>query len=163
MHVQVFRQQRLINGIKFCCIQILQSHWLRQNAQCDLPRSCFSIRPAWVTTITRFLFFKCTAIKHFPFNPNDSKNFRWTLSNHLKQKTRLTMFLFIISCGLHLLFLYLIERYRWRSVFPWLLFVDQALFSHSISLASSAHASQEGLWWTEDSCSGVSIISRVTN
>jgi len=43
-----------------------------------------------------------------------------------------------ISCGLYsratyiFLFLYLIERYRWRSVFPWLRFVYQTLFSYSI-------------------------------
>jgi len=44
---------------------------------------------------------------------------------------------FFISCGLqsgalHFLFLYFIERHRWRSVFPWPSFVDQALLSHSI-------------------------------
>jgi len=37
-----------------------------------------------------------------------------------------------ITGGLHFLFLYFIERHRWRSVFPWLSFVDQALLSHSI-------------------------------
>jgi len=36
-----------------------------------------------------------------------------------------------IKGGLQFLFLYFIERYRWRSVFPWLRFVDQTL-SHSI-------------------------------
>jgi len=28
--------------------------------------------------------------------------------------------------------LYLVERYRWRSVLPWLCFFDQAFFPHSI-------------------------------
>jgi len=37
-----------------------------------------------------------------------------------------------IKGGLQLLFLYFIERYRWRSVFPWLPFVDQTLLSDSI-------------------------------
>jgi len=37
-----------------------------------------------------------------------------------------------IKGGLHFLFLYFIERYRWRSVFHWLRFVDQTLLSHSI-------------------------------
>jgi len=31
-----------------------------------------------------------------------------------------------------ILFLRLIERYIWRSVFPWLRFVDRTLISHSI-------------------------------
>jgi len=33
--------------------------------------------------------------------------------------------------GLHFLFIYLVERYRWHSVFPWLCFVNQAHFLHS--------------------------------
>jgi len=33
-----------------------------------------------------------------------------------------------------------------------------AFYFHS---ASHAHPSQEGLWWTEDSCGGVNIITRV--
>jgi len=37
-----------------------------------------------------------------------------------------------IKGGLQLLFFYFIERYRWRSVFPWPHFVDQILLSHSI-------------------------------
>jgi len=37
-----------------------------------------------------------------------------------------------IKGGLHFLFLFFIKRYRWRSVFPWLRFVDQTLLSHSI-------------------------------
>jgi len=38
-----------------------------------------------------------------------------------------------IKGGLPFLFLCLIERYSWRSsAFPWLRFVDQTLFSHSI-------------------------------
>jgi len=32
-----------------------------------------------------------------------------------------------IKSGLHFLFFYFIERYRWRSLFPWLRFVDQIL------------------------------------
>jgi len=32
-----------------------------------------------------------------------------------------------ITGGLHFLFLYIIERHRWRSVFPWLRFVHQTL------------------------------------
>jgi len=39
---------------------------------------------------------------------------------------------FTIEGGLYFLFLYLIETYRWRSVFPWLRFVEQTLLSHSI-------------------------------
>jgi len=38
----------------------------------------------------------------------------------------------VIKGGLYFLFLYLIEMHRWRSVFPWLRFVDQTLFSYSI-------------------------------
>ena len=65
-------------------------------------------------------------------------------------KRRLINF-FIISCGLQsgrltFLFLYLIETYKWRSVFPWLRFVDQTLRSHSIFSASRANPSQEELW-----------------
>jgi len=41
--------------------------------------------------------------------------------------TRLT-----IKGGLHFSFLYFIERFRWRSVFPWLRFVDRTILSHSI-------------------------------
>jgi len=59
----------------------------------------------------------------------------------------------IIKGSLYILLIYLIERYRWRSVFPCTRFVDQAL--HILfSSASRAHPSQEGLWGTEGSCSG---------
>jgi len=34
--------------------------------------------------------------------------------------------------GLHFIFLHLIERHRWRSVFLWLRFVDQSFLSNSI-------------------------------
>ena len=37
-----------------------------------------------------------------------------------------------ITGGLHFLFLYFIEGCRWRSVFPWLRFVDQTFLSQSI-------------------------------
>ena len=37
-----------------------------------------------------------------------------------------------IKVELHFLFFCFIERYRWRSVFPWLRFVDQILISHLI-------------------------------
>jgi len=40
--------------------------------------------------------------------------------------------LLTIKSGLHFLFIYFIERYRWRSVFPWLRFVEKILLSHSI-------------------------------
>jgi len=33
---------------------------------------------------------------------------------------------------LHFLFFYFIETYRWRSVFPWLRFVNQIHLSHSV-------------------------------
>jgi len=38
----------------------------------------------------------------------------------------------ITKGGLHFLFLYFIERYRWRSVFRWRRFFDQTLISHYI-------------------------------
>ena len=50
-------------------------------------------------------------------------------------KPRLINFFFIILCGLKsrpAYIFYFIERYRWRSVFPWLRFVDQILLSQSI-------------------------------
>jgi len=68
---------------------------------------------------------------------------------------------FIISCGLQssgAYIFYFIERYRWRSVFLWLSFVDQ-IFRIRMSSALRAYPLQEGLWWTEGSCSGVSIIN----
>jgi len=37
-----------------------------------------------------------------------------------------------VKGGLHFLFFYFIERYRWRSVFPHVHFVDQIILSHSI-------------------------------
>jgi len=37
-----------------------------------------------------------------------------------------------VKGGLHFLFFCFIERYRWRSVFPYAHFVDQILLSHSI-------------------------------
>jgi len=57
-----------------------------------------------------------------------------------------------IKGGLYFVFLNFMERFRWRSVFPWLHFVDQTLFRIRFSSASRAHPSQEGLWWTEGSC-----------
>ena len=42
-----------------------------------------------------------------------------------------------IKGGLYFLFLYFIERYRRRSVFPWLRFVDQILLSHSIFFSTT--------------------------
>jgi len=43
-------------------------------------------------------------------------------------------------------------------------FVSIELSFHILfSSASRAHPSQEGLWWTEGNCSGVNIITRVTN
>jgi len=59
-----------------------------------------------------------------------------------------------MTCGLHLLFLYLIEKHKWRSVFPWLRFVDQTLFTHSILFRIICTLPQEVLWWTGGSCSG---------
>ena len=62
-------------------------------------------------------------------------------------------------------FLYRIERSRWRSAFPWLCFADKTFFAFSTFASASranVHApSHEGLWWTEGSSSGVSIIARV--
>jgi len=37
-------------------------------------------------------------------------------------------------------------------------FLSTKFFRIRFSSASRAHPSQEGLWWTEGSCSGVSII-----
>ena len=37
-----------------------------------------------------------------------------------------------VKGGLHFLFFYFIESYRWRSVFPHVHFVDQIILSHSI-------------------------------
>jgi len=47
------------------------------------------------------------------------------------------------SCDLHFLFFYFIERFRWRSVFPWLRFVDQILCIR-FSSASRAQQSRKG-------------------
>jgi len=49
------------------------------------------------------------------------------------------------------------RKYRWCSVFPWLQFFrpDSLFTFYSPQYhVHSAHLSQEGLWWTEGSCSG---------
>jgi len=78
-------------------------------------------------------------------------------------KPRFTNMFFIILCGLQsraltFFFFKLIEfeKSRCRSVFPWLLFVEQALFSHYLSsLEHHVHTpSQKRLWCTEGNCSG---------
>jgi len=49
-------------------------------------------------------------------------------------------------------------------IFSWLRFFDQTLFFRILfSSASRAHFVTRGLWWTEGSCSGESIITRVAN
>jgi len=53
--------------------------------------------------------------------------------------------------GLHFMFLYLIERYRW---FLGYVLSTKLSFRILFSSASCAHSSQEALWWTEGSCSG---------
>jgi len=59
-----------------------------------------------------------------------------------------------ITGGLHFLFLYFIERHRWRSVLPWLNFVDQTLHRHSIffpimctSVTGGMMINRRQLWW----------------
>ena len=44
-------------------------------------------------------------------------------------------------------------KYRWCSGFPWLCFFRPNSLHILFSSASRAHLSQEGLWWTEGSCS----------
>ena len=52
----------------------------------------------------------------------------------------------IINGGLHSLFLYLIERHRWRSVFTWLRsFFDQTFFSHSIHFSTTCTSVTGGI------------------
>jgi len=55
---------------------------------------------------------------------------------------------FTIKSGLHFLFFYFIESYRWRSVFPWLHFVEQILLSYSIffSITFTSVTGSGGLW-----------------
>jgi len=67
----------------------------------------------------------------------------------------------LISC-IYIIF-YLVERYRWRPAFPWLRFFQPNSFHVVFSAASRAHPLLERVWWTEGSCSGVNIITRVTN
>ena len=50
-----------------------------------------------------------------------------------------------IKSGLHFLFFCFVERYGWRSVFPWLRFVDQILLSHSILLVITCTSVTEGI------------------
>jgi len=61
----------------------------------------------------------------------------------------------IIKGGLHFLFLYVIERCRWRSVLPWLHFIDLSLRLYAFySLQNQMHTPpQKVLWWTGGSCS----------
>jgi len=66
-----------------------------------------------------------------------------------------------IKGGLHFIFLYLIEKCTSSSVFPWLRFVNKLSFHILFSSASRVYPSQEGLWRTEGSYSGVNIITRV--
>jgi len=47
--------------------------------------------------------------------------------------------------GLHFLFFYFIERYRWRSVSSWERFVDQILISHSIFFSITCKSVTEGI------------------
>jgi len=53
------------------------------------------------------------------------------------------------------LFLYFFETYRRRSVFLDSILSTKLSFRILLFSASRAHQSQEGLWWTESSCSGV--------
>ena len=61
------------------------------------------------------------------------------------------------------LFLYAIESIDDAQSFLRYVFSTTLSFRILLSSASHAHPSQEWLWWTEGSCSGVSIITRITN
>jgi len=50
-----------------------------------------------------------------------------------------------IKGGSHFLFFYFIERYRWRSVFPWLRFIDQTLLSHSFFFSNTCTSVTAGI------------------
>ena len=64
-----------------------------------------------------------------------------------------------IKGGLHFV-LYLIERYWWRSAFPWLRFFRQSFhFTYCILFSITCTSVTAGLWWTEGSCSGVSTLA----
>jgi len=70
------------------------------------------------------------------------------------------MMFFIISCGLLFYFFTLSKD----DAQPFLGYVlSNKFFRIRFSSASRAHTSQEGLWWTEGSCSRVSITTRVVN
>jgi len=51
----------------------------------------------------------------------------------------------IIRSSLYFLFLYLLERYKWRSTFPWLRFVDRTIFSYSIIFSITCTAVTGGI------------------
>ena len=86
-------------------------------------------------------------------------------------KPRLIKFLFhyfmrlIIKGGVYFFFLYLMGRYRKRSVFPWLRFVDQTLFLHSVlfSITCTSVTGGNMMMNIQGSCIGISIITRVAN
>jgi len=84
-------------------------------------------------------------------------------------KPRLLKLFFIILCGLqsraaYIVFFFILSKSsRYVQFFLGYVLLTKLFFHILFSSAPRAQPSQKGLRWTEGSCCGASIITRVTN